>query len=97
MLDRYTFLPVFPPRCVPSVPYPELRSEPVRYLIVTIVDCSRVLVSLALLLSSLAHVLALTVIAIRLLFWQGCSTAREDVRHNNAVDGGKTARSPIGK
>ena len=45
---------------MPSVPYPELRSEPVRYLIVTTVDYSRVPVSLAWLLSLLAHVLALT-------------------------------------
>ena len=45
---------------MPSVPYPKLRSEPVRYLIVTIVDYSRVPVSLAWLLSLLALVLALT-------------------------------------
>ena len=50
---------------MPSVPYPELRSESVRYLIVTIVDCSRVLVSLVLVLSSLAHVLALTVLCVQ--------------------------------
>ena len=58
--SNVTFLPVFPPRRVPSVPYSELRTESVRYLIVTIVDCSRVLVSLVLVLSSFAHLVALT-------------------------------------